>query len=455
MTVVWEAESDAIQDFEEAPPDRHAPSENFLNCPDAEDVPEIELYEMLSEGLRIWDQQSGRVYERLLEEPSRLLGHFFQKIWKLACIHHYNKCPDDLLDYIAWHVGFGEQQGAATELWKLLDNDQKRILIKIAVKLWKRRGRLDLLSDAIALFASYISPRIITWFWRRALVGEIRIGKEDRPATDLTTTLTEHVVDASETDIYLTLIRVPDLGELNREIVEAIADLCRPSNETFEIAYVDYIDTFHDGRNGYWYPVDPSKAATFRAGDGSTEPETLPAMVLVSGTWERIVTPTSPTWTDKIISFVYKPTQTPLGPPPHNFADMHVFFHSQADDPISGYSVWFNRNAIHHNVNLCRWDAGVETVLHGANLYDPNLDHFRGNAARGVTIDVQDIGGGDHHIKVYIDEILVMDYTIVAASYTQGTVEFRNDTPALIDNTIELSMVEVYQRPLDITTLAP
>lgn len=458
MTVFWEAESDALEDFEQSPPDINAPSENTINCEDAEDVPRIEMFQMLTEGLRIWDSQSGSVYERLLVRPDELFARYFQKVWKLICIPHYNKCPAELLDYVAWIVGFGPSQGAATKLWSLLETDQKRIMLKIAIKFWKRRGRLDLLSDAIRLFASSIRPRIITWFWRRPLVGEIRIGKDGRPESDLTLVLTEHVEDASETDIYLTLIRVPDLGDLNRDVVEAIADLSRPSNETFEIAYVDFVDTFVDGRNGYWHPVVPEKQATYKAGNGSTEPETLPAMVLAIGSWERIVTPTSLAWTNEMISFVYKPTQTPVVPAPVNVYDFSVFFHSAASDPINGYSLQFLRDAFHFTVKLYRWDAGVETLVVAANMFGviPN-DRlpFAGDAARGVTIDIYKVSATSQHIKVYVDEILILSATETGFGHTEGTVEFRNDTPEVAENEIELSMVEIYQRPLDIVTLSP
>lgn len=39
---------------------------------------------------------------------------------------------------------------------------------------------------------------------------------------------TEHFYGLDEDDAHLTMIRVPDYGDLNRDIVEALAELARP-----------------------------------------------------------------------------------------------------------------------------------------------------------------------------------------------------------------------------------
>lgn len=425
---------DPIATWEAEWPDINAPSENTIDCGPFTDVPNIDLFQMLTQGTRTWDEQSGSIYERLLQMPTDQLNRYYDKIWRLTCLHHYAKCPEDLLDYLLWMVGFGPIQGAATDLAELLDSDQKRLLIKIAVKLWKRRGRLDLLAEAIRLFASRVKPRMITWFWRAPRVDDIIVGSMDNPNTDLELLYTEHFSDGTITAANRTLIRCFDDGSTNRDIVEALAELNRPSHEYFEIAYVDFVDTFNDGRLGFWETA-AAPAATLQAGDGTTDPVVMPAMVLVPGAAERVVTDTSSTWHDYIVKVVLNASVS-------NSAFAIKFY---VQDANNCYLVGLDYSS--GGVVLAKTVAGVTTPLDGDFVSIIPLEPY------GIVVDVVERQDGDLKIRVYVDENLVIDSLIASPQFTEGTVEFEND-PASSGN-MSMSYPEVFQRPLDVTVLGP
>lgn len=430
-------------------PDLDAPSENTVNCERNPDVPNIDLWAMLTEGTRMWDEESGGIYKRLLEMPTEQLNRFYDKVWRLACLHHYDKCPDDLLQYLVAMVGFGQQQGKASDLAALLDFKQTRLLIKIAVTLWMRRGRLDLVADAIRLFASRVRPRIITWFWRQSRIGSIHVGAEGRPRTDirlLTTPLLNPL--AAETDAFRTLIRVSDYGALNRSIVEALAELNRPSHEYFEIGYVDFIDTFNDGRLGHWEAVDGAPGTVVQ-GDGTTTPETLPALQLPPGARERVITPTCFTWVNYIAKFYVEMADG------GDYRAEFRFYVQEAVADEDCYAIEIFEVGGTQGVGLSKLVSGVLSSLHLVDPRDYGLPLDR--MPHGLRIDLEnfeDGGGAVVAVRVYLDETHLFTHEIVSpADFTGGTIELYNNPGSDVD--MSVSYPEVFQKPLDITILQP
>ena len=46
-----------------------------------------------------------------------------------------------------------------------------------------------------------------------------------------------------------------DDGDLDRTLVEDLVELARPMGERYEIAYVQFLDTFLDRRLGHWRTI--------------------------------------------------------------------------------------------------------------------------------------------------------------------------------------------------------
>lgn len=425
------ADRDLLNDFLNQPSDSTAPSENFIGVPDEVDVPDYVLYEMLSEGMRMWDGESGGVWERWLNEQSQLqsiVERIWQKIWRTRRLVKWQETPDAALDYLRWHVGFGDGQGAATDFAKRLTPDQLRLLISFAAPLWARRGRLDLLASAVASFTTGVYPRITAANFDMPEVDEVVIGGDGDANCDLLLGKTEIYDDSvSYSDIYTTHVRIYDDGSVDKELVADLCELMRPSHERYELAFVDFVDTFTRGRYGHWESRG-SVAGTVELGDRSYDPPLLPGMVLSTGAIEKIVTPESDTW-DNLFFTGYIDTRLESG-----FLTTIRFFEQDDNNyyyiAISPAIVTFGRRLAGSNGVI----SSFPTAVDGRHRF---------------ALDVQPLGANTH-VRLYWDDELVVD-DATTSFFSDGTISLWCN----VGTAVRYSWLENYSRPMTVTKLTP
>lgn len=430
-TVVYDAPTDAIADAAALPPDSWGAAAHVVAWEDSEDVIDVDLWEMLSEGLRVWDFQAGGLYRRLLAAPAAMMPSFMQKAWKLMALVSADQCPPELLDYLAEHVGFSRLDETTAALTGMLSDDQKRLLIKIAMKFWRRRGRLDLLSELITTFAAKIRPRIISCWWTLPRIDVLTIGSDELPASDFYLGHTEILDDDGSSDLNNTYIRVGDAVLAERPLIEALAELCRPSFERYTISYVHFIDTFIDGRAGHW--KTRGAPPTYVAGNSSAVPPTIPTLLLAPGGHEEAATAWSSTWRNYVLSFgvTFEDAASKLG----------IRVLSTDDDNYVQIEIGTESFPGYGTLEVTERFAGVET-------YDGTTpNRFNHPNVLGVVIDIVSMTYGAQKISITVDETWQMDF--VAQGVTNGTVSFIN----LGASSVGITVPEVYEKPLTTTVL--
>lgn len=401
------------------------------------DVPRLPMWNLVSQGLRDWDSESGGLLERLTEKPNELYQRHSQKIWRLPYLLRPESIPDSLIDYLLVLVGFGPGAGAGYNVLKYLTVPQKRVLAKVAAKFWRSRGRIDGLSDAIRYFASGVRPRFLTWFWSGARVGSATVGGYGTPGTDLNMLKTEHFYDLDEDDAHLTMIRVPDYGDLNRDIVEALAELARPLPERYEISYVHFVDTFADGRLGHW----ENKLSQATWVDGEEAPLASPTVPKLQGlrftghAREAIVTPTSTDWTDYIVSFV----------PRVDAGSFAVRFHVVDEDNYYSAAFLFN-SARMVLVRLLKTVSGSTATVAST----PIASGYELPLQTNVRVQCE-VSGSNTYAQVYVGDELLCSGDM-GSNHPAGGVEFQGFSSSA---DVRISMVEVTPIPLDTTVLGP
>lgn len=415
------------------PIDERAPSESFLKTPLSADTSPVRIYDMLLEGIRALDQDAGEAFlERFLRRPDELWARYEQKVWRLPALVDYRRTPDEMLDFLRAHVGFGPTSGLPDQIASRVAEGGPtglRKLIKLAVPYWTRRGRRDALSDSIRTLASGIRPIIDDWFAMRFLVDEVSMGVVGEPGADpwlvLESVLSLGSDDPDADGEVQVSLRVPDLGDLDRQLVEDLVQLARPVGERYEIAWVDFLDTFTDGRLGVWGPR-AGTAAVWTPPRSALAPGALPGLLFAEGTRESIDAPAARTWTRYVLTFVVGMLAD---------ATFRVRFYVRGD--LSYYCADLTAPG---EVVLRKVLAGVSTTLATgtADLTAP--------APRGVRVEV-DAAGGPNAIRVYVDNVLAVEHTS-DSDLSAGGVEFE-----CVAGAASLHRVELFQNPLAITIL--
>jgi len=140
------------------------------------------------------------------------------------------------LDYALWRQGFvDELEGLAAQL----SSDQKRLLIRSAVALWKKKGLPDgwlrwirLLTGRGAWYAGYFSSRTLL---AEDFLGETLLIEPWDPDRSGGATY-----GAYESDLY---VEDPQDSALRQLIVDLV-DLTRPSSERVRVRWPDFLETW-------------------------------------------------------------------------------------------------------------------------------------------------------------------------------------------------------------------
>lgn len=406
------------------------PSESFVDLPPATDVPRTLIYPFLQAALRQIDSaQGGELLKRLLRGPERVWAELVQKIAALPSLSDPLHAPPHTLEHMKGLVGFGS--GQAGEVAKELSRDDLRRLILVAVPFWQRRGTLGALRAMIRMFGG-TSPAIDDWFWDRWIIDEVLLGGD--PGTGgpwLDYSLAEDVPSGVVSGEMSVSIRVPDSLGLNRTLVEGLCQLARPAGERYGLAFVDFLDTFLDGRAPQLWVVDGG-TPSWEVGDSSTSPPLLPGVEFdAAGGTIRAETPRSSAWTRYVwTSLLYW------------FGDREVllkFYQSGADDYY-----WLRMTppgTMELGKRVGGVDATIETV--SVSLASP--------APRAIILDVDHAGTGPNQIRVYLDATLVLD-NATDSEFRTGTVSVE---VAAGSERVRFSRTELWQRPLDYRELTP
>jgi hypothetical protein len=224
-------------------------------------------------------------------------------------------------------------------------------------------------------------------------------------------------------------IRVPDLGTLDRDLAIGLCSIARPVGERYEIAFVDFLDTFVDDRLAHW-ETRGAPAGVWGSGSMATTPPTLPGLDLAVGSRERAIPPLADAWHDYSWT-VYLAWAT----------DEDVGLRFLVTDDDNYYEV---RISPPNAVRLYRIVGGAP-ILIAANLAVP----LATPATRGVRVEHawSGLAGDPNQIRVYVDGNLAID-DFTDSTYRQGTIEVE-----ALTGPVRLCRTELFQRPLTIEVI--
>ena len=415
------------------------PSAAFVNLPDSPDRVSSDLYKLLPKGLRDFDTESGGEFlRRFLQGPGARFDATQRAINRLPSLVDPTKAPAEGLQFLRSHVGFGAGSGLPDEIASRLSDRDLRKLIGIAVPYWKARGTKDGLSDAIRTLASWVRPAIDSWVDLRTFVDEALLGETGEPGRDLALlydSIAEVPIGVSSGGEFETSIRVPDLGDLDRELVRDLCRLSRVPSERYELAFVDFLDTFVDGRLGHWVSYGP--AAVYVPADRLSNPVTLPGLRLLRGSRERVSVPKASAWS----RYVWKTILAWDLPGP-----IELRFYVQDDSNF--YAVRLTPPGL---VEIVAVIGGTETDI----LTDPHYPDLRTPARRAVRVEV-DSADSVNEIRVYVDGDLA-GRSEGDSSLAWGTVEvyYGTDPGTHPEGAVVLNRTELFCLPLSVEWIGP
>lgn len=204
-----------------------------------------DAYTYLLRGLREADRPT-QLLRRLYNGLQEQWGAYWDRVDSLRLLTDYRRCPDPYLRYLKDLVGI--RDGDVDEM--ALSDPELRAFVAVAVALWKLKGT----SAALTLAARVLTgrnARILTWFYRRNVLGGIYVEGEEAPGNTV-------VIPAPGPPTYgewVSEVQVLDDGTLNRAAVEYLLNVLRPVSERLDLTYFDFLDTGADG-DALWTP-DP------------------------------------------------------------------------------------------------------------------------------------------------------------------------------------------------------
>lgn len=302
------------------PVDATAPSESFVATEVFNDVPDVPIWSMLTQGFRdIETTQGTELSKRLLARAQVRWEFTCQKIWRLVQLNDPFQCPKELLPYLLQQRAFGIGSGRAEQVGRDVKADEAltRKLLKLAVPLWKSRSLREGIEGTVQMVTGR-RPILFDWFHRASVVGEIVIGDEGTVSalwcdyawydegvfegespSDPAWCRGEHEVD----------ILVGGLAGASdataRQMVLDLLSLHRWLSERFFVAFVDWCDTMLDGRLPHW-TTSEGDAALWYVGETLEDPATAPpvhaCLKLLPGTAERVTMPSCTAWTGYLLS---------------------------------------------------------------------------------------------------------------------------------------------------------
>lgn len=165
----------AITDIYYNPIDPSSVSFYSLKITEAPEFPH-DIYSFLIQSVREADQKYGdELVLRWLASAQSEFEDTYERILSLLDVVDPEFAPEDALQYLKWIVGFTSKLDDVTGG---LSTVELRRLISIAARTWKYKGTEYGLKETLEAISSR-SVRILNWFFFRALVDEVELGREE------------------------------------------------------------------------------------------------------------------------------------------------------------------------------------------------------------------------------------------------------------------------------------
>jgi len=386
----------------------------YIEPPEPEETLPLRMYRFLLDPIRTEDAKpEGALFvKRLLEGPQQLWTDIQAKIFALKDLWSITDIADEHLIYLKRILGWTPELDHITDA---LTADQLRKLLATSAALWKSRGPEDTTLNVLQLTTGS-RMRIWNWFDFRFVLDETGVG-EDHDGRDPWMISLPGPPDVDE---YRSNLRIMDDGTLDRELVENLVKLTRPSSERVEISWLDFLDLFRtDNDLLQWQFVTGVVAPTVADGVMSLTSDGTPTIVAtnVSGDSD---------WEAQVAFMRAKSTD--------GFA---LCFYYQDDDNY--YAAALDHAA--NSVVFVSLVGGAITTYLPVVLAEPLLP----NTYYGLRVEVQP-EGGSNRIKVYLDSEEVIN--TLNGDYTSGKL-----AAYIADGQAEVDEVEMFQLPLETTTV--
>lgn len=225
-------------------------------------------------------------------------------------------------------------------------------------------------------------------------------------------------------DEFVSDIRIVDDGTLDRDLVENVVRLLRPSSERYFIRYLDFQDTF---RETLRWTVESGSAATdlenglVTLGDGGSE-----SAIATDETGDSA-------WTEYQAAAQFALGAGSWGELRFYYADASNYYAVRLDQATGA-------------ITLRKVVAGAPSTVAGPFYLTPAVLHADLNYF--VRVATTDTGAG-HQIQVYVDENLLA--TVVDADHSAGKLALAVST----GGEMVARFAELFQFPLESTRIGP
>lgn len=138
----------------------------------------LKLYNFLPKELRRLDQEQGfQFLQRYLKGPQIIWDTTIRLAESLTDLMDVEQCPDELLQYLKWIVGWTSEPQLA-RITDGLSFDELRRLISISGEMWRNKGPEDTILNVLRVVAGGDRARIWNWFDFRWVLEETGLGEE-------------------------------------------------------------------------------------------------------------------------------------------------------------------------------------------------------------------------------------------------------------------------------------
>ncbi len=389
--------------------------------PEGDDVLTQRIYLFLIKPLRDADQTEGALFlKRYCDGPQEIWNTIHEKILSLGNLWSVTEIPDEFLPFLKNIVGWTPDLDSITQNLSPLS---LRRLISASVPLWKKRGPEDAMKDALTLITGS-RLRIWNWFHRRMILDEMHVGEQYQGYDPWLLSLPGY----SDVDEYRIVIRIMDDGGIDRDLVQDVVKLMRPSGERVEIYFMLLIDTFEvDGDSSQWEYIGAVQVAV---SGGLAQLSDAAAETLVCGVSGAT------DWSEYMVWTRMRATYTSPG----DESGMLVYWTDSDNYYRVGIDIGANRLVVDKVV------VGAASNVTTFNFADHGEVLFP-DVFYTLRVMLNTEPGGETRIRVYVDGAERVNIT--DADFDSGTVALYHTA----GSTMEVSDAEVMPLPVEKETV--
>lgn len=199
---------------------------------------DLRIFDLLIKPIREEDRLKGQAFVwRFLLGPQVMWETTQANIESIKNLFSITDCPDELLQYLKWIVGWTTELDHITDP---LDYDTLRRLIAASVPLWKNRSTETSIIGVLNLLVPG-RTRVWNWFDVRWMLDSTILSEEHQGRDPYLV----HSPIASDAEYWSNVrIVIENPSTEIRQLVKDILNLMRPSGERFEILYLNFLDLF-------------------------------------------------------------------------------------------------------------------------------------------------------------------------------------------------------------------